>query len=171
MLLDIRCKAVSSVRVHLTFDDHSCKDELIAIGDLIDVTYNGNGLQKHIIGRVSNISTVGSDPKGWYIIVDGSDDFAHNGARFSPMSILDVEIIRKAGQDVLVKSPIGEYGCPYLRIVKNRLQYSKDGYEWHYIQVDDEDIIEDQEGTVPVPHGMMPPRPADEDDEIEDAVY
>lgn len=146
MLLDIKCKAISSIRVHLVFGDETTKDDIICIGDLIDVTYNGNGMRKHIIGRVSNISTVGSDPNNWYIIVDGSDDFARNGARFSPMAILDLEIIRKADQQILVKSPIGMFGVPWLRINKGRLQYSRDGFEWHYIVIDDENVIED-DGT------------------------
>ena len=146
MLLDIKCKAISSIRVHLVFDDETTKDDIICIGDLIDVTYNGNGMRKHIIGRVSNISTVGADPNNWYIIVDGSDDFARNGARFSPMAILDLEIIRKADQQILVKSPIGMFGVPWLRINKGRLQYSRDGFEWHYIVIDDENVIED-DGT------------------------
>ena len=145
MLLDIKCKAISSVKVCLTFDDESTKINVISIGDLIDVTYNGNGMQKHIIGRVTNISTAGSDQRNWYIIVDGSDDFARNGARFSPLSILDLEIIRKADQEIIIKSPIGQFGCPYLRVNKGRLQYSIDGFEWHYIVVDDENVIEDDD--------------------------
>lgn len=171
MLLDIKCKAISSVRVILTFDDGSAKDNVISLGDLIDVTYNGNGLIKHIIGRVSCISTAGADPKNWYIIVDGSDDFAKNGARFSPMSILDLEIIRKSSQDTVVKTPIGMNACPYIRIVKGRLEFSIDGYEWHRILIDDEDIIEPQEGTVPIRPGHGPIAPPNEDDEIEDAIY
>ena len=171
MLLNIKCKAISSVRVVLEFDDGSVKDELIAIGDLIDVKYNGNGMRKHIIGRVTTISTVGADPKNWYIIVDGSDDFAKNGARFSPASILDVEVLRKDAQDTQVKTPIGQYSCPYLRVVKGRLEYSIDGYEWHRIRINNEDIIEPQEGTVPIHHGCSPIAPPNEDDDIEDAVY
>ena len=171
MLLDIKCKAISSVRVHLVFDDQSIKDNLVSIGDLIDVTYNGNGLRKHIIGRVSTISTVGCDPKNWYIIVDGSDDFAKNGAKFSPMNILDLEILRKDSQDTTVKTPLGEFNCQYLRVVKGRLEYSKDGgFSWERIKIDDEDIIEPQEGTVPM-IGNKPVIPPNEDDEIEDAVY
>ena len=145
MLLDIKCKAISQVRVHLTFDDETVKDNIISIGDLIDVTYNGNGMRKHIIGMVSNISTVGADPHNWYIIVDGSDDFAKNGAKFSPMSILDLEIIRKHDQQFEVKSPIGEFGCPFIRVVKGRMQYSYDGFEWHYTVIDDENVIEDDD--------------------------
>lgn len=143
MLLDINCKAISSVKVRLVFDDETVKCNVISIGDLIDVTYNGNGMRKHIIGRVTSISTVGADPHNWYIIVDGSDDFARYGARFSPMDILDLEIIRKSDQEVIVKSPIGMGGIPYIREIKGRLQYSRDGFEWHYIVIDDENIIED----------------------------
>lgn len=178
MLLDIACSAVSSVIVKLKFDDGTRKVRLIAIDDLIDVVYNANGMRKHIIGRVSAISTVGTDPKNWYIIVDGSDDFASDRARFSPESILDVEIIRKAAQDSIVKTPLGENNAGYIRIMKGRLQYSNDGINWNPIKIDERDIIIDgedeirpQEGTVPArPHHHPSPVPTN-DDEIEDAVY
>ena len=172
MLVDIKCKAISSIRVHLTFDDGSIKDEVIAIDDLVDVFYNGNGMRKHIVGRVSNISTVGTDPKNWYIIVDGSDDFAKNSARFAPTSILDIEIIRKAGLDTAVKTPLGPDGCPWIRFIKGRLQVSKDGVHWINIKIDDVDIIEPQEGTVPLHPPVAPPsRPVVVEDDIEDAIY
>ena len=173
MLMDIKCSAVSSVLVNLTFDDQHNKERLIAIGDLIDVEYNANGLRKHIIGKILKISTVGNDPKGWYIIVDGSDDFVGKQARFSPMSILDVDILRKGDTIELISTPIGEEGVPHLRIVKGRLQYSKDGYNWKSIVIDDRDVIEDQEGTVPVHHGNSNSSPIEEstDDEIEDANW
>ena len=38
------------------------------------------------------------------------------------------------------------FGVPWLRINKGRLQYSRDGFEWHYIVIDDENVIED-DGT------------------------
>ena len=179
MLLDIKCKAISSIQVHLTFDDTTVKDEVIALGDLVNVEYNGNGMRKRIVGIVSNISTVGTDPKNWYIIVDGSDDFAKNSARFAPTSILDIEIIRKAGMDNAVLTPIGEEGCPYIRVVRGQFQYSKDGKVWHRIRIYEEDIIEPQEGTVPIGPGPKPPvppcppppHPHGDDDGIEDAVY
>ena len=185
MLLDIKCSAISSVQVHLTFDDQTVKDRLIAIGDLIDCVYNANGIQRHIIGRVTTISTVGSNQAGWYIIVDGSDDFEGRYARFSPMSILDVDIIRKADMEDVIRTPLGEFAVPYLRINKGRLQYSLDGFEWHCIVIDNRDIIEDAEGTVPIFPPVppcpgpaprpQPPRPCCEDSNddggIEDAIY
>lgn len=179
MIMDIRCKAISSILCHITYDNGMKKDRLIAIGDLVDVVYNGNGVRKKIIGRVAEISTVGNDPNAWYIIVDGSDDFASERARFSPMTILDCTIIRKADQDTKVRTPLGETGVPYIRIVKGRLQYSKDGYRWHRVIVDEKDIIEPQEGTVPIgPYAPVPhpPKPevdelGDDEDGIEDAEF
>lgn len=179
MLMNIRCAAISSIKVHLEFDDHSVKDELIAIGDLIDVTYNGNGARKHTTGKVRCISTVGSDPKAWYIIVDASDDFKTMEAKFSPMNILDVEVIRKAATVDFIQTPLGDTGIPYLRVVRGRLQYSIDGCNWRPICIDTRDIIEPQEGTVPyIPNIDVPiPEsgdhgPSSEDiDGIEDAVW
>ena len=176
MLLDIKCDAVTSIHLHLTFDEEKVKDCIVAMGDLVDCLYNANGLRKHIIGRVVNISAVGSDPNGWYIVVDGSDDFEGKRARFSPMSVLNIDILRKADMEIIVRTVIGDGAVPYLREVKGRLQYSKDGLNWKPIKFDDRDIIEDQEGTVPAgPHDNC--RPEDprettpEDDDIEDAVW
>lgn len=179
MLMSIKCSAVTSVAVHLTFDDNTSKHAIIGEGDLIDVEYNANGVRKRIEGAVIKVSAVGTDPNGWYIIVDGSDDFASTKAKFSPMSILDVNILRKADTLALIKTPIGDSGIPYLRLVHGRLQYSKDGCNWRPIHIDRRDIIEDQEGTVPI----MPPvhhvdngcgcgdTNVSSDDGIEDAVY
>lgn len=184
MLMDIKCSVVSSIKVNLLFDDKSTKEALIAIGDLVSIIYNANGLRKHVEGKVIKISAVGTDPKGWYIIVDGSDDFESDKVKFSPASILDVEVIRKADTLNTIQTPIGYEGVPYLRIVKGRLQYSKDGYNWRRINVDSRDIIEDAEGTVPDdgscpkpgpaphPHPPIPPCPEKHsEDEIEDAIY
>lgn len=177
MLMSIKCAAISSIKVHLEFDDHSFKDELICIGDLIDVTYNGNGARRHTTGKVRVISTVGSDPKAWYIIVDASDDFKTFEAKFSPMNILDVEVICRAATVDTIQTPLGDTAVPYLRIVEGRLQYSKDGRHWMYIRINTRDVIEPQEGTVPYIPGIdfVPdesPQDTDDDgDGIEDAVW
>ena len=159
MLMDIKCAPVTSIRVKLSFDDNSCKDCIIAEGDIINAVYNGNGMRKIVEGKVLKVSAVGTDPKTWYIIVDGSDDFGAAQAKFSPMSILDIEVIRKADTVESVKTVLGEGGVPYLRVVANRLQWSKDGSNWNFFCVDSRDIIEDQEGTVP-----LPPNCGDKDD-------
>lgn len=152
MLMDIKCSVVSSIKVCLTYDNESYTEQIISIDDLIEVEYNANGLRKHACGKVLAISANGCDPKAWSIIVDCSDDFGSNRVRFSPMSILSLNIIAKGDSVENIKTVKGCFGVPYLRIVKGRLQYSNDGCTWQPIVIDQKDIsdtIEDQEGTYP----------------------
>lgn len=171
MLMDIKCSAVASIKVNLTFDDMSTKERVVGVGDLVDITYNANGLRKHIEGRVLKVSVVGVDPNGWYIIVDGSDDFDSDRVKFSPMNILDIEIIRKADTLENVQTVIGAESVPFIRIVKGRLQYSKDGYNWRPINIDKRDIIEPQEGTVPIDPPPCEHNESDDENDIDDANY
>lgn len=185
MLMNIKCSAVTSVAVHLEFDDGSVKDNVIAVGDIIDVEYNYNGCRRRFQGKVIKISCVGTDPKGWSIIVDGSGDFDSDQARFSPASILDLEVIHKSDTIKVIQTPNDITGIPYLRIVKGRLQYSMDGVNWMFVCVDKRDVlIKDEEGTVPddftggivgeypLCHNGRPPRQnfAQDDDIIKDEV-
>lgn len=183
MLMNVKCSAVTSIAVNLTFDGDT-KDAVVGVGDLVSVEYNSNGLRKSVDGKVLKISAVGVDPKGWYIIVDASDSFDGCTARFSPMSILDISIIRKADTINVVQTPIGCGGVPYIRIVKGRLQWSENGFDWNPISVDKRDIIEDASGLDPevagscckpqeaphTPDYCTPVEPS-YDDEIEDAIY
>ena len=186
MLMKNECSVIASIRVLLTFDDGHEKERVISTNDLVEVEYNANGLRKHIIGKVVKVSAVGTDPNGWYIIVDGSDDFDSAKARFSPTAILDVDILRKAYTLDSIQTPLDDTGIPYMRIVKGRyLQWSRDGVHWfnlmphHHIEPaenpDDYDGDDDKpKPPKPRPH---PPKPAPDDDEeptsdgIEDAEY
>ena len=183
------------MKVDLKFDDGSRKERVISNGDIVDIVYNGGGMRKHAQGKVIRISANGTDPNGWYIIVDGSDDFSSDKVRFAPTSILDCEIIRKGDMLDAIQSPLGEQHIPYMRIVKGYLQYSIDGFTWKEFRNcnrrNPEDDIEDVEGTVPQhkpPHKPCPPRDIednttstsesiDESDssseslEIEDSIY
>lgn len=159
MLMDIKCSAVTSVAVHLTFDDNSIKDRTISVNDLISVEYNKNGLRRHIEGKVIHIQAIGTDPKSWTITVDGSNDFDSETARFSPMSILDIEIIRKADTIKYIETPMDNTGIVSLRVVNNRLQFSQDGINWNSVIVDRRNIhIKEEEGTFPQrpPYGICP---------------
>lgn len=169
MTLDCKVEVFQSLMVHLLFDDESTKDRLVALHDLIDVTWNGNGARKHIIGRVATISANGSNHNDWYMIVDGADDFESRREKISPYQILDLDIIRKADSETIVRTVKGDQAVPYIRINHGRLQYSIDGFNWKRIKIDGEDIIEDQEGTVPLVG--QPPVQLDSSDDIEDAVY
>lgn len=149
MLMDIKCSTVTSIEVHLKFDNNTTKDRIVSKGDLIEVEFNQNGLRKRVEGKVLKISAIGADPKSWYIIVDGSDEFDANQAKFSPMNILDLEIIRKADSIRYVETPTDCTGIMGLRAVKGRLQYTLDGFNWNEVRVDKRCIIKDEEGTIP----------------------
>lgn len=156
MTLDCKVEVIQSLKVHLVFDDESVKDSVVAVDDLIDIVWNGNGARKHMIGRVAAISAHGCDPKSWYMIVDGADDFASRREKIAPMSILDLTVIRKASDEDLVRTVKGDNACPYLRVVSGHLQYSNDGLSWRFIKINDDDI-EPQEGTVVDHSNTNPP--------------
>ena len=165
MLMNINCSTVTSIEVHLKFDDGSTKDRIISKGDLIEVEFNQNGLRRHVEGKVLKINTTNGDPKGWYIIVDASDDFDSSQAKFSPMNILDLEIIRKADAIKYIETPTDCTGIQGLRIVKGRLQYTIDGFNWNDLHVDKRNvIIKDEEGTIP----DKTRRPCNDDNYTED---
>jgi hypothetical protein len=173
MLLDIKCSVVSSIKVSLTFDDGVKKENVIAVGDLVDIEYNSNGLRKEVYGRVIKISAVGTDPNGWYITVDGSDDFHTVTARFSVMGILDFDIIKKWDTYNAISTPNDCTGIAELKIVDGYLYYTKDGIHWYEIKTehDRENEIEGERGTVPRHHHG--PKPCCEEpphDEIYDEV-
>lgn len=169
MLMDIKCSAVTSIKVDLTFDDFakSTKTRVIGVGDLIEVEFNQNGLRKHVEGKVIKINAIGNDPKTWYIILDGSGDYASEQYKFSPMSILDVEILRKAESVRYIATPNDCTGIALIRVVDGRMQYSYDGFVWENVVIDKKNIIKDEEGTMPI----EPPCRRVEDDCIRDEDY
>lgn len=155
MLMEIKCSAVTSIEVNLSFDDGTRKDVVIEKGDLVSVEYNHNGLRKHVEGKVLKVSVIGTDPKGWYIIVDASNEFESNHARFSPMNIYDIDIISKGDSIRYIESPKDFAGIRGMRVIEGRLQYTVDGIHWQEFDT-----------------GVRPPRPPyDEDYEIKDEVY
>ena len=145
MLLKNTCRCITSIQVDLTFDDGRTKSEVISLNDFIDVEYNKNGCRREIEGRVIKISAEGTDPKKWYIIVDGSEDFETTQARFSPANILDIDMIRKYDALQFIYSTNDHTNIQGMRIVKGRLQYTQDGKHWLPIFIDTRDIIKDAE--------------------------
>ena len=171
MLLSINCSVVSSVKVSLTFDDGNKKEGIISVGDLVDIEYNTNGLRKRIYGRVLVVSVNGTDPNGWYLTVDGSDDFQSLTARFSVMSILDFTIIKKYDVSTVVETPNDPSGICMLKIIDGFLYYTKDGVHWFEIKTsaDRRNHIQQEEGTVPLfPPGHVATPPVVTNDVIED---
>ena len=147
MLLDIKCSVVNSIKVNLTFEDGAPKERVISLYDLIDVTFNQDGVRREVEGRVIKINVEGCDPKRWYIIVDAADDFSSKQYRFSPMNILDLDIISKKDAEKYIVSPPDYTNIAGLRINKGRLQYTQNGVDWYYVRQDSRYIIYDEEGT------------------------
>lgn len=153
MLMNIDCSAVTSIKVKLTFDDGTTKERVVALGDIIQVEFNGNGKRRRAEGKVIAVNANGTDPKGWYIIVDSSDDFDSKKARFAPTNILDVEILRKADTTETIRTPLGAEGIPFLALKNGQLVWSKDGYDWRPVRIHNRYIIEDAEGSGIGDHG------------------
>lgn len=175
MLISNKCSAIVSIKVELTYDDGRQKERVLAVGDLVDIDFNYNGLIKHTIGRILKIYAEGSDPKNWLIILDCSDGFDSVQYRFSPVNIIDVEILKKMDAIQFVESTNDYTNIRAIRFVHGRIQVTQDGIHWLPIVLDAKDIIYDEEGTVPVsPRPLPPPIPAPPasqiDDEIRDEV-
>jgi hypothetical protein len=171
MVRDIKCNTIVSVEVHLTFDDGNTKDRIISTNDVIEVEYYQNGCRRNITGKVRKISCDASDPKGWYVIIDGSSDFDCIQVKICPMNILDLEILVKNDRVTSIQTPDDNTGIPFMRIVKGRLQYSMTGAEgtWRNIVINRDNIIKDESGTVPLKPGEVDTSDiASEDEEIKD---
>lgn len=142
MLMNIHCSTVTSIAVCLEFDNKSKKDVLIGCGDLISVDFNHNGRRTHFEGKVISINAKGTDPKGWSIILDGSGCFDSDQVRFSPMNIIDIHVLRKADRTKYIETTDDLTKIVGLRVVKDRIQYSKDGVSWKNIKIDSSNIIQ-----------------------------
>ena len=175
MLLKNTCSRITSIKVDLTFEDGQQKSRVISLYDIVDIIYNKNGCRREIEGKVIKISAEGEDPKKWYIIVDGSEDFETTQSRFSPANIIDIDIIKKYDATQFIYSTNDCTNIQGLRIKKGRLQYTQNGRDWLPIFVDTRDIIKDAEyGPVGPIYPDFPPRPSynpedPDDDGIKDA--
>ena len=145
MLMDICVSAVVSAGIDLRFDDGKVKHCEIGKGDLVSIDYNFNGYRRHVEGKVCKVYCAGSDPKDYYLIIDGSDDFKSQQVRFSIMSILDCEVITKACMMQNIYSPNDITNIKGLRVLNSRLQYTTDGRNWNYFAADEQSSIEDDE--------------------------
>lgn len=145
MLLNIKCDAITSVHIHLEYDDRTRKDRFLEHGDIVDIDFAQNGLRRSIEGKIIKISCKGPEQKGWYILVDGSDNFINNTARIPIMSILDCEVIKRARDVVHIETVKGEGNIRALRIIDDKLEFTKDGHNWLSVKIDESNIIKPSE--------------------------
>ena len=159
MLVDIKCSAIVSLKIDLTYDDSRAnKSEVVSVGDLIDVDFNYNGCRvNNVEGRVLKIYAEGSDPKKWYILLDSADPFESKTYKFSPMNILDLTVIQRESATQYIYSTNDYTNIKGMREVKGTLQYTKDGVNWIPFHIYPEYIIEDESyGTRPKPPIPIP---------------
>ena len=152
MLMNIKCKPATSLDLELKFDDNSVKKCQISVGDLVYIEYNKNGCRRRVEGKVLKISTNGTDPKQYYIIIDGSEDFESTQVRICPMNILDCEVIAKASHLNGITTPKDGTGIPFLRQVNGLLEFSRDGKEWLRLKLIPDEPIKPENGTSEPPH-------------------
>lgn len=145
MLMNINCSMEPQIAVNLEFDDGSTKTRVIGKGDLVSVTFNQNGIKQYIEGRIVNVSTNSDNLRNWFIMIDGSECFDSKKFRFSPLCILDLDIICKANVRDSVKTPNDNSAIWGLREVDGKLQYSKDGFNWYNVVPEPENAKEDTE--------------------------
>lgn len=141
MLMSVKCSAVVSVALHLTFDDDTVKDRVIGVGDIVDITYNDGGLKKTVEGKVIKVSCATEKETGWYIIVDGSNSMDTNVSKFCPINILDCEIIYKASDIKTVCTPLSEGTIAQIRVNNGQLQYTTDNYNWNDFKLDYSNLL------------------------------
>lgn len=141
MLMNIECSPITSIKLSLTYDDNVTREVEIGVGDLVDISFFDRGVKKHLDGKVLKVACPGMDPKGWYLIVDGSDDFCSEQVKFSPMNICDCEIIQKARNVQTVATPIGKEGVNFMKVIDGELYYCQNGYDWVPVKISEKNII------------------------------
>ena len=144
MTMDVKCSAITSIALKLTYDDQSTKKALVAVGDLVWMVFNYNGCRREVEARVLKITANGDDPRAWMILIDSSEDFGATQYRVCPLNIIDIEVIKKAAAAKFVESPPNYTNIAGIRVVDGRLQYTQDNINWYPFRIDRRDIIMDE---------------------------
>ena len=131
MLLSNKCEIIKSIVVKLVFDDESVKERTINVKDLVNVTFNKDGMRRSIEGIVTRIEDENCcRHERWYIIVDGSTTGVSKIEKIFTDKILDIEVTRKANQVSSITTPIDSTRVTGMRFVGGVLQITQDGTHW-----------------------------------------
>ena len=158
MLMNIESSISQSIVISLTFDNGKNKKYEISVGDLCSFEFNKNGRRKMIEGKVIKIfASETVDSKSWYIVVDGSLDFAGQTERFCPNNILDMNIIQKHDAVQYISSPNDSTRVTDIKLDNGVLMVSIDGgYSWFVPKLDRDRQYDDSCGMDRYPKD--PPR-------------
>lgn len=138
MLMNITFDVIQSLMLSLVFDDETVKKTKVSIDDTIRVTHNKNGMRTTVEGVVRRIFVDDhhvqrcSDYKPkWIMIVDGSSYACSALERIEIDKILDIDMIKRAEDNLGISSPVGETNITSMRLVGNIVQLSTDnGQTW-----------------------------------------
>lgn len=136
MLLDIKYDVINSLLIKLRFDDNSVKEARVSIGDVVNCSYNKNGMRKTIEGVVKRIATENNPcncPK-WYMYVDSSKTGFAAVEKIEVDKILDIDVLRKGAGLMVIHTPGNRMMVSDFRINGNYLQCSPD-YGKHWFKV------------------------------------
>lgn len=138
MLMNITFDVIQSLMLSLVFDDETVKKTKVSIDDTIRVTHNKNGMRTTVEGVVRRIFVDDHHvqrcpdykPK-WIMIVDGSSYACSALERIEIDKILDIDMIKRAEDNLGISSPVGETNITSMRLVGNIVQLSTDnGQTW-----------------------------------------
>lgn len=133
MLLDIKYDVINSLVIKLRFDDNSVKETVVSIGDVVNCSYNKNGVRKTTEGTVKAINA-DTNPCGkqrWYLYIDSSSCGNASLDKIEVDKILDIDVLRKGQGLITVHSPGNRMKVTDFRLNGSFLQVSSDyGKHW-----------------------------------------
>ena len=136
MLLDIKYDVINSLVIKLRFDDNSVKEEVVSIGDVVNCSYNKNGMRKTVEGTVKSI-VADTNPCGkqrWYMYIDSSTAGSASLDKIEVDKILDIDVLRKGGGLLTIHAPGNRMKVTDFRMNGSFLQVSSD-YGKHWFKV------------------------------------
>ena len=156
-LLSNNSHIVPTVMIDLSFDSGIKKNFAVEVRDVINVTYNNNGLATTIQGKVISINaastaysytahgvanvdtTYCTNKNGPYLVIDGSDTYAGKTATVYLGTILDCDMISKWSDNYVVTTPPADTSADInsidmIRLHEGNVEYTiNNGESWNLI--------------------------------------
>lgn len=136
MLLSIKYDVINSLVIKLRFEDGSTKEEVVSVGDIVNCTYNRNGVRRTVEGTVKQINS-DVNPCGnqrWYLYIDSSSYGKACVDKVEVDKILDMDVLRKGAGLLSIHTPANKMRVTDFRLAGDYLQVSSD-YGKHWFNV------------------------------------
>lgn len=163
-LLSNNSHIVPTVMIDLSFDSGIKKNFAVEVRDVINVTYNNNGLATTIQGKVISINaastaysytahgvanvdtTYCTNKNGPYLVIDGSDTYAGKTATVYLGTILDCDMISKWSDNYVVTTPPADAtssvdSIDMIRVHESNVEYTiNNGESWNLVGVSSDNL-------------------------------